>query len=50
MERNFYQRFFTLSKKNLPHGCFHNHATFCKWLSGKKDGTKTTTLQETQAD
>ena len=28
---------FKLSKKNLPHGCFHNLATFCKWFSGKNN-------------
>ena len=28
MERNFCHIFFKLSKKNLPHGCFHNLATF----------------------
>ena len=32
--------FFKLSKKNLPHGCFHNLATFCKWFSGKNKGKK----------
>ena len=28
MERNISQRFFTLSKKCVPHGCFHNLASF----------------------
>ena len=27
--------FFKLSKKNLPHACFHNISTFCKWIFGK---------------
>ena len=39
--------FFKLSKKNFPHGCSHNPATFCKWFLGRN---KTTTLQGTQAD
>ena len=50
MERNFYQRFFELSKKNLPHVSFHSLATFCKGLSGESEGTSTTALKETQAD
>ena len=40
MKRNFTQRFFKLSKKNLLHGCFHNLATFCKWFSDKNKGKK----------
>ena len=32
--------FSKLSKKDLPHGCFHNLVTFCKWLSGKNKGKK----------
>ena len=50
MERNFYQRFFELSKKNLPHVSFHSLATFYKGLSGESEGTSTTALKETQAD
>ena len=42
--------FFKLSKNNLPHGCFHSLATFCRSFSGENNGRKTTTLQETQAD
>ena len=38
-----------VSKKNLPHGCLDNLATFYKWLSGESKERKTTTLQETQA-
>ena len=34
------REFFKLSKKSLPHGCFHNLATFCKWFSGKNKGKK----------
>ena len=46
MERNFHQRFFfKLSKKNHPHGCFHNLATFCRWFSGGNKGRKTRTLE-----
>ena len=32
--------FFKLSKKNLPHGCFHNIVTFCKSFLGKNKGKK----------
>ena len=32
--------FFNLSKKNLPHGCFHNIVTFCKSFLGKNKGKK----------
>ena len=39
--------FFQLLKKNLPHGCFQNLATFCKCFLGENKGRKTTTLQET---
>ena len=46
-ERNFYQK---LSKYNLPHGCFHNIATFCKCFLGENEGRNQTTLQETRAD
>ena len=40
MERKFYQRFFKLSKKNLPHGCFHKLATFYNDFQVRTKGGK----------
>ena len=37
--------FFKLLKKNIPHGCFQNPATFCKWFSGETKERLTATFQ-----
>lgn len=38
--------FFQLSIKNIAHGCFHNHATFCEWFWGENKERKQQNYQK----